>query len=399
MTETIETNKTENDRFCFPVIERLSDMLPIVEKHPEFMIVKDQYNFTTITYGIITPKLFDSPLLRECRGIVFGPDGELVARPFHKFFNIGEIDYTQVHEIDFKRIVSVEEKLDGSHIYFIRHEGNWIGRTHKPTGTNGYQARAATAFLKRRPALIRLLNELGPNHTANFEYVAPNNQVLLPYKDESLVLLAVRHNSSGRYWSRDEITDFLSSRILNVPRPHNGWLPEECLEKAKTEEHKEGWVFVRDDGERYKAKTLWYHTIHRVVSHFSPKSILEAWLEGQADDMMALLRNAHRKKDIALMTSVLEEAGKRYSETVAEVNRIVRESRNEFGEGSSSALPPSALKELAHRYQGHPLFGLVMTGVRGGEIDYHKYAEKVIVPAVREMFEMDKNQEKIHQRA
>ena len=35
-------------------------------------------------------------LRRECRGLAFTSDGKIVARRFHKFFNVGERDDTKV---------------------------------------------------------------------------------------------------------------------------------------------------------------------------------------------------------------------------------------------------------------------------------------------------------------
>jgi RNA ligase len=51
---------------------------------------------------------------RECRGLIFDKDtGKVLARRFHKFFNIGESDETSTDTIDFKIPHMLTEKVDG----------------------------------------------------------------------------------------------------------------------------------------------------------------------------------------------------------------------------------------------------------------------------------------------
>lgn len=53
-------------------------------------------------------------LCRECRGLLFHKDtGELLARRYHKFFNIGESEETSQTTIDFSRPHVFTEKVDG----------------------------------------------------------------------------------------------------------------------------------------------------------------------------------------------------------------------------------------------------------------------------------------------
>jgi hypothetical protein len=50
---------------------------------------------------------------RECRGLLFYPDGRIMSRRLHKFFNVNERDETQVHRIDLGQPHVILEKLDG----------------------------------------------------------------------------------------------------------------------------------------------------------------------------------------------------------------------------------------------------------------------------------------------
>jgi hypothetical protein len=54
-----------------------------------------------------------TPLIAaECRGIVFSPEGKILSRRYHKFFNLEEKGY--LSKIDFSQPHIILEKLDGS---------------------------------------------------------------------------------------------------------------------------------------------------------------------------------------------------------------------------------------------------------------------------------------------
>jgi RNA ligase len=53
---------------------------------------------------------------RECRGLVFDKNGWILARRFHKFFNLNEREETLARNVDFSKPHSVLAKIDGSMI-------------------------------------------------------------------------------------------------------------------------------------------------------------------------------------------------------------------------------------------------------------------------------------------
>lgn len=70
-------------------IEHIDKLLPHVQDRKDFIIAKRD-GYTVIDYGFVDNDTFDHPARVQCRGIKFGPDGRILARPFHKFFNLGE---------------------------------------------------------------------------------------------------------------------------------------------------------------------------------------------------------------------------------------------------------------------------------------------------------------------
>lgn len=114
----------------FPEIHHLDDVRPAIEGRDEFIIAKRDWGFV-VNYMVNLADTFPEvrtaggsakmreeqtrlkAIRRECRGILFHPDGRIMARRLHKFFNVGERDETQPHLIDLSRPHVILEKLDG----------------------------------------------------------------------------------------------------------------------------------------------------------------------------------------------------------------------------------------------------------------------------------------------
>jgi len=73
----------------FPIIKKLDDVLPFVKDKPEFILI-ERLGYFIINYVVSTPTTFSNAYEKECRGITFNSRGDIIRRPYHKFFNIGE---------------------------------------------------------------------------------------------------------------------------------------------------------------------------------------------------------------------------------------------------------------------------------------------------------------------
>ena len=113
--------------YKFPKIETLDDVLPAIKGRDEF-IVADRGDFIVCNYAVRTDTTFDligpedrnGLIRRECRGIKFYPDGRIMSRPFHKFFNVNEMEETQQNQINLNNNnhpFMITKKLDGSMIH------------------------------------------------------------------------------------------------------------------------------------------------------------------------------------------------------------------------------------------------------------------------------------------
>lgn len=188
----------------FPEIRHISDVLPHIEGRAEFIVAEREFGFV-INYMVSMEDTFDmtgtddlgGAIRRECRGIKFDLNGNISARPFHKFFNIGEKDETQPHKLDFSKDHTILTKEDGSMAHPILFNGNvrWcskMGFTDVSEFMDKFAAKNEKFNLFSKECIKAGLTPL-------FEYVGPHNKVVLDYAEESLILLAVRDMITGEY--------------------------------------------------------------------------------------------------------------------------------------------------------------------------------------------------------
>lgn len=190
--------------YKFPEIRTIADVLPHVEGRDEF-VVAEREGYTVINYVVAMADTFDmsgpddlgGAIRRECRGLIFDREGNIISRPFHKFFNINEREETQSHVVDMSQDHVIMEKMDGSMIRPILVDG-YLRLATKMGVTN--VAMDAEAFMakntKYKDFCIWCLKE---GLTPIFEWTSPFNQIVLPYEEDMLTLLAVRDNLTGEY--------------------------------------------------------------------------------------------------------------------------------------------------------------------------------------------------------
>jgi RNA ligase len=125
-----------------------------------------------------------------CRGLILDGNYQVIARPFQKFFNLGEFE-NQVVPNDF---FEVFEKMDGSLgiLYWIENKPHIATRGSFVSE----QSKVATEMLYTQYAeVIPLLDK---SKTYLFEIIYPENRIVLDYGNErKLVLLAIVDTETG----------------------------------------------------------------------------------------------------------------------------------------------------------------------------------------------------------
>lgn len=295
----------------FPLIRNISDVLPAIEGRDEF-IVAEKEGYTVINYNVMMADTFPDVLVdpswqdqesgwtvdydynaairRECRGIIFDTaTGDIIRRPFHKFFNVNERDETQDHSVDLSRPHAILEKLDGSMIAVFAHEGKLVWGT-KMGATD--VAKPVEEFVARNPEYVRFAEEAIANEwTPIFEWCSRKQRIVLDYFDDQLVLTAMRHMNTGSYALHGNLEAIGLAYAIPVVRAFDPQTDMKAfIEHVRDLQDIEGFVVRFDDGHMLKLKCDWYVQIHKAKEAIlQDRNIVELILDDKLDDIKAHL--------------------------------------------------------------------------------------------------------------
>lgn len=232
-------------------------------KHPKFDLWVANYKPS----AVYTAGVMDEPIVRQARGLVFDAAGNVVLRPFGKFFNVGQNEESRIENLPFDKPFSVSEKLDGSLVIFGVWNGELIATTRG--SFESPQSQWADKYIREHIDLSKLLD--GVTYLA--EGIYPLNQVVLHYGSDRLPLLAVIENHTGF-----EYDPIRAAELLGMEHAaHYNYSLSDLLDLVQTAEGVEGWVvkWINDDGSalRVKVKTLWYINAHRNKFNITEKTI------------------------------------------------------------------------------------------------------------------------------
>lgn len=284
-------------------IEHIDEVLPHLIGHPEF-VVAERPGYKVIDYNFAVADSFDDPVRLECRGIKFASDGRILARPFHKFFNVGERVDTQPNLLDFTKPHTVTEKLDGSMIHPAIVDGALVLMTRM--GWTDVAKKAERLLTDDMEAEMRHILEEGV--TPIFEFTAPDNRIIIRYERAELSLLAARETVNGDYLSKAELA--LMAERLGVPLVGHFtsmWKTGgDFMDYARAILNAEGFVLRFDGGMWVKAKGDDYVLKHKAKdSVLQEKNVLAMVIGGQLDDVLPLLETEDRDAVEAYRDGVL----------------------------------------------------------------------------------------------
>jgi RNA ligase len=210
-----------------------------------------------------------TPVTRTCRGLIVNDaTGQVIARPFGKFFNYGEHDAAALSLDEF---VTITDKMDGSlGILYREPDGGWAIATRGSFASE--QAIHATKLFRERYAEAFAPWAAEDEFTHLFEIIYPGNRVVLDYGQmDDLVYLGSVHIPSG---------DTLG------PAPGNGWPgPQARVFEGRTlgdalsmepRANAEGIVvcYARS-GLRLKIKQDDYVALHRILTQTTARTVWE----------------------------------------------------------------------------------------------------------------------------
>lgn len=299
----------------FPVLHHWDEVWPVVSGLPRF-VAHRRDGFTVLNAEGYSewpdPQAAKLPrtrwhraLLRECRGLVFDADGALIARPYHKFFLIGDRPEAMPGVLA-ARVAEerphVLEKLDGATILAGRLNGalRLFSRRGLPP-----LASAAQDFLATQPALRRRLNDwIEQGYTPLLEWCARGHRLVVDYPTPRLALTGLRRRDTGAYLPYEAMCAEAEGLDVVASRGRTHDLAG-LVGQVRAEPEGEGVVLRFDDGHMAKLKTNRYLRLHRAVESPAPeRAMWEVILEGEADLLAPLLSAAAAARFAALVEQV-----------------------------------------------------------------------------------------------
>lgn len=300
----------------YPIIKNINDLLPYVKDREEFSIKEYPEGYTTIDYIYNDKNTFSNEYLRECRGIKFHTKtGEILARPFHKFFNLNEVEETKVENIDWdNQEFEILEKVDGSLIIPMILDDVLYFTTR--AGITNIAKECFEWVSNNKPEYIEtIIKEILDGYTPLFEWCSRNNRVVIDYGPEpKLKSLTSRSIITGDYYLFNNYNTYDNVDFSCIA--YQDISIELFIDHTKNLVGKEGYVIYFSDGLLIKIKSDDYVLKHKVKSYFDfEKDVFSLIVQQKSDDFIPLLS--------PIQKVLFEEYKEVVLEKVIEVNKIL----------------------------------------------------------------------------
>ena len=304
--------------YDFPTIRHIDDVLPHIAGRDEFKVMRKDW-YTVVNYVVAFSETFDwdegdisgSVMRRECRGLIFdSASGELLSRPYHKFFNVGERPELAMDEVDMSANHVILEKLDGSMIrpIAVPNSTSTEFRLGTKAGITDV-AMNAEVWVAKNPSYVEFIRmALIHNLTPIFEWCSRKNRIVVDYPEDRLVLTAVRHNEKGWYMPHRALANFARDYQLDLVKVIDSASDNihGLVDTIRAWETNEGVVVRfdaprphsgRDQGHMVKIKADAYVVLHRSKDAISnEKNIIAVVINDQIDDLLPILTESDAKR-------------------------------------------------------------------------------------------------------
>ena len=371
-TEFINESATQN---AIPTYEQALELCS-GEDAPfyESKMVVDGFNVSVFNYRLAQYKDFanpipDKPELKgyEMRGLtfVFNEDGSLFNRYvlLEKFFNLNQVPDSLYSVVKNYKIKFVNNKEDGSIASFIKlPNGKVIGKSKM--GFDNDQADGINRVYKTNKEIKSLVDwSLDNNIVPVFEYVAPNNRIVLRYPSEELILLRLRDNVTGKHIDiRDHLDKVGTIRV--APFEDEIKDLDQLIELTATQVDKEGSIVTCEDENGrdffFKLKTPWYMSLHGLLTDdlYREHIIIGYILDDKIDDILGQIPEDEKEAHIRI-NKIVDIVKKSISDKVSEIEKDYRQyvsmniSKKDYA--------------INHR-KNNPNFGFVMNMVKADDL-------------------------------
>lgn len=263
--------------------------------HPKLPLIG--WNYTKLAHNLI--EYYDAiwtPVIRQCRGIVFDRDGKLIALPFEKFFNYSTGEHPETASLP-KQHFSATEKHDGDLGIVFRYRG----KLHVTTrGVFGYEsallAERMIASLDRGKAWKTLLPE---GRTLLIEIVHPKTRHIRVYRKSSLILIGGYENATLHDFEQGDLVwmaEELGIESAKAIYPGSTSVLEDMMREPV--KNREGYVARWPDGRRAKFKYVGHlGRMYAAALGDNPHAyVLKTLLSGHWDEKLAAMDDEPARK-------------------------------------------------------------------------------------------------------
>lgn len=267
-----------------------------------------------------------------CRGLVTDDQGNIVARPFRKFFNMEEKRHTPTQDFE------VYEKMDGSLGIFFYFNGEPVFATRGSFTSD--QA------IKGKEILNKYNWQYGTyeGYTYLFEIIYPENRIVVDYDGlEELIVLGVIETATGKECNYNE----MANEGFSLVKKYDG-IKDYSVLKSMIPNNAEGYIVRFSNGDRMKIKGEEYLRLHRIMTNVSTTGVWEILSSG--GDIAEILKDVPDEfydkvnevvKDLCIR---FENIKKDYMSYFLDItNRVVSTDRKGFAEEAKRYNHPSLL--------------------------------------------------------
>ncbi len=243
---------------------------------------------------------------RECRSVVIDVLNDcLVLTPFHKFFNINELEETHLpviqKKIDDALRVEITDKIDGSMC-----GARWYRKDLVMSGSQAldisksYRLENYYHWMHQHENAVQMLKDYD-NFTFIFEGVFPDDVHIVQYDEQmfGLHLLGMRRVEDGVELSYKDVVEIAEEYGVPHVKIFDMTFEEayqDVLNDGRKANEGEGYV-IDIDGQKYKLKYNDYVMLHHALCKMvSPNAIIAAIRENYWDDFYSKIPLAYQSQ-------------------------------------------------------------------------------------------------------
>ena len=304
----------------------------------------------------------------QCRGLVTDNNGDVIAYPFKKFFNIEENRHTPTENFE------VYEKMDGSLGILFFYEGKWV------VATRG--SFTSPQSVKARELLDTKYNleSIPKGYTTLFEIIYPENRVVVDYGDEEkLVVLGMTNRFNGKELDYESLVNMHSESGIPVVKRYDGIKDYSTL-KGMIESNAEGFVVKFSNGDRMKIKGEEYLRLHKIMTNVSTTGVWELLSNG--GDINEFLKDVPDEfyKKVKDYADTLKYGYVQVSEHCGKSHYYFR-----YGKYNDREVEPTKKEYAEHvMSNGHPPYRSVMFAMWDGK-PYDKLIWNILKPEFKKL--------------